>query len=99
MFDFVINEEHTDRELLIRVLKGLHAMSLDLSNVNAALGKLSADVDALITADAAVAKAVADATTTHQAQVDALVPAIASVSAKAEAALAPPVVTPPPPVV
>lgn len=87
MFDLVINDDHSDRELLIQVLKGLHAMSLNLSNVNAALTDLSARVDALISADAAVAKAVADVTATHQAQVEALVPSITSISAKADAAL------------
>lgn len=90
MFDLVITDEHSDRDILVHILKELKAMSLNLSNVNDALGKLATDVDALITADAAVAKAVADVTATHQAQVEALVPSIASISAKAEAALAPP---------
>lgn len=90
MFDLVITEEHTDRDILVHILKELKAMSLNLSSVNDALGKLATDVDALITADAAVAKAVADVTATHQAQVEALVPSIASISAKADAVLHPP---------
>lgn len=94
MFDLVINEEHSDRDILVHILKELKAMSLDLSNVNTALTTLSANVDALITADAAVAQAVADVTATHQAQVEGLVPAIASISAKADAVLHPPVPEP-----
>lgn len=89
MLDLVITDAHTDRAILIHILKELKAMSLDLSNVNTALGKLSTDVDALISADAAVAKAVADVTATHQAQVEGLVPSIASISAKADAVLHP----------
>lgn len=91
MFDLVIEDHHTDRDILVHLMKELKAMSLNLSNVNDAITKLSADVDSLIKADAAVAKAVADVTVTHQGQVDALVPSIAAITAKADAVLNPPV--------
>ncbi len=98
MFHFSLNDDERllvaateERELLFHILKELKAMALDLSAVTAAISKVSADVDALITADAAVAKAVADATAQHQAQVATLVDPLTAISAKAEVMLAPPV--------
>lgn len=88
--------DHQDRDLLFLILKRMHRMALDLTAVNAALAKVSTDVDALITADVSAAQAAAAVTVADQAQVDALVPSITTISAKAEAALAPPVPAPAP---
>lgn len=81
MFDLTINEDHSDRDILIRVLKGLHIMALDLAKLNAAVARNTAAVDALIAAHGDPAA---------QAAVDAVVVALDAESAKAEAAVAPP---------
>lgn len=89
MFDIIVTSDTSEWDLLLHILKELKAMSLDLTAVNAAIAKVSTDVDALITADVSAAQAVAAATVADQAQVNALIPTIAAISAKAEAALAP----------
>lgn len=55
MFDLVITEQHTERDLLVHLLKGLHAMALDVSKLtadiadnSAAIAALSGEVDQLI---------------------------------------------------
>jgi hypothetical protein len=77
--------ELTERDLLIHIVKGLHAMALDLSALTAAVAKVSTDVDALIVSHGTAATQLA----ADQAAVDALVPTVTAVSTKVEAALAP----------
>lgn len=95
MLDLIINDDHTDRELLIRVLKGLHTMALDVSKLSVAtaanataISDVSGKVDLLIAAHT---------DPTGQAAVDAAVSVVnvntdvvKAVSAKIDAALAPP---------
>lgn len=85
MFDLTINEDHSDRDILVRVLKGLHIMALDLAKLNDAVARNTAAVDALIAAHGDPAA---------QAAVDAVVVALDAESAKAEAAVAPPAPAP-----
>lgn len=78
-----VHESASDRQLLLAIIKDIYAMTLNLSAVTDALAKVSTDVDALITeARAATAQQVI-----HQGQVDALVPSVAALSDKIEAAL------------
>ena len=70
-------------ELLFLVLKRLHVMALDVSKLQASADRLTAAVDALIAAHG---------DPTAQAAVDAVVASLDAESAKAEAAVAPPVV-------
>jgi hypothetical protein len=72
-------------QLIQKELKGLHAMALDVSALNAAVAKVGSDVDALVAAHADPA---------GQAAVDAAVTALNVVSGKAEAAVAPAPVAP-----
>lgn len=96
MFDLVINDEHTDRDLLIRLLKGLHAMALNLQTLQSAIGdnavavaRNTAAVDALVASHSDPAAQVAlDAAA---ATLVANNVALNADSAKAEAAVAPPV--------
>lgn len=81
MFDLVINDDHSDRDLLIRALKELHAMALDLTKLNAAVARNTAAVEALIAAHG---------DPTAQSAVDAVADVLDVESAKAEAAVAPP---------
>jgi hypothetical protein len=81
MFDFTINEDHSDRDLLVRLLKELHAMAVDLSKLNAAVARNTAAVDALVNAHQDPAA---------QVVVDAATDAVNAAAAKAEAAAAPP---------
>jgi hypothetical protein len=101
MFNAAFFDKHTDRELLIHLLKGLHAMALDLSALTAAVAKLSTDVTALVTADQtalnAHAAGMAEQLAADQAAVNAVTPSVSAISAVAEAALTPPVVVPPAP--
>ncbi len=83
MFDLVINEDADDRELLLHLIKRIHAMAVDVSKLQASADRLTVAVDALIAAHG---------DTTGQVAVDALVVKLDEESAKAEAAVAPPVV-------
>ena len=67
-----------DGHLLAHILKGQMTMALDLTALTAAIAKLSADVDTLIT----------DAGSTPQSAIDAITTSVTSVSTKAEAAIA-----------
>lgn len=91
------HEHVSDRELLFHLVKENHIMTLALTAITDALAKVSADVDALIKNDTAVAAAVSAAVAADQAQVDALVPQVTAVSAKIDAVLNPtPVAAEPP---
>lgn len=81
MFDHTVFDKHTERDLLLHILKGIYAMALDVSKLNAATDKLSTDVNALIAAHTDPAA---------QAEVDVVTTRLAAISALAEAALAPP---------
>lgn len=96
MFDLVIEDHHTDRDLLIRLLKGLHAMAVDVTALNANVAALQTDVGALgVKVDALVA---VHTDPSSQAAVDAAAAAVLAadqavkdVSAKVDAANPPPV--------
>lgn len=76
----------TTNDFLVHIIKELDAMALNLTALTAAVAKVSADVDSLIAAQGTAAtQAAAD-----QAAVDAVVPAVAAISAKVEAVLPPP---------
>lgn len=85
MFDLNINEDHSDRDLLIRVLKELHIMAIDLTKLNVAVVRNTAAIDALIAAHGDPAA---------QTAVDAVADVLDAESAKAEAAVAPPAPAP-----
>lgn len=87
MFDLNINEDHSDRDLLIRVLKELHIMAIDLTKLNVAVVRNTAAIDALIAAHGDPAA---------QTAVDAVADVLDAESAKAEAAVAPPAPAPAP---
>lgn len=95
MFDLVIEDHHTDRDLLLHILKGLKAMATDVTVLNANVAALGTDVSALSTkVDALVAahtdpasQAAVDAAATAVGSVDA---AVKDLSAKVDAALTPP---------
>lgn len=101
MFDLHL-DDHTDRELLVHIMKELKAMALDLSKLNdavaansAATADMSAKVDGLIaTHTDPAAQAAVDAAATHVASSTDVVKAV---SAKVDAALSPPPPAPPPP--
>lgn len=107
MFDLLIVEDHhTDRDILLHLMKGLRTMALDVSKLTAAvtdnataLSALSGKVDQLIAlhTDPAAQSAV-DATATALTSITSVVN---SVSAKVDAVLPPPVAAAvePPPVV
>lgn len=94
MFDLIVEDHHSDREILLHLLKGLKAMALDVSKLNdavagnsAAIADVSGKVDLLIAAHS---------DPTGQAAVDAAVNAVnsntdvvKSISVKVDAALAP----------
>lgn len=93
MFDLVV-EEHSDRSLLIHMLKGLKAMALKVDALDAAIAANSAAVARNTTAVDALIASHADPA--GQAAVDAAAVALGSntsvldaESAKAEAAVAP----------
>lgn len=101
MFDLVIEDHHTDRDILLHILKELKIMALDVSKLNenlslnsSAVSALSGKVDLLIAAHADPA---------GQAAVDAAAVTVASntdvvnaASAKIDGALNPaPPVEPP----
>lgn len=85
MFDLNINEDHSDRDLLVRVLKELHIMAIDLTKLNVAVVRNTAAIDALIAAHGDPAA---------QTAVDAVADVLDAESAKAEAAVAPPAPAP-----
>lgn len=80
MFDLIVQDHHTDRDILLHILKGLHAMALDLSKLNAAVDRNTKAVDALVATHTDPAT---------QAAVDLAAQTIDAASAKAEAAVAP----------
>lgn len=71
----------SEREILLWILKELHHMAVDLSNLNAAIAKLSSDADLLIASHGAADPAI-------QQAIDAATADVAAVSAKVEAAVA-----------
>lgn len=95
MFDLVVTEAHSDRDILVHILKELKAMALDLSKLTAAvadnaiaLSDMSAKVDGLIaTHTDPAAQAAVDAAV---AGVSANTDVAKAVSAKVDAALSPP---------
>lgn len=98
MFDHIVIEETSDRELLLHLLKRIQAMALDLSKLTAAIAAVSTDVTALINADASGAAASAAGAAAQlvldQAAVDALVPTVTAIDTVAQAALAVPAAAP-----
>lgn len=88
--------ENELRQRILEMLEHIHrrisTMALDLTALSAAVAKVSTDADALISSHGTAATQLA----TDQAAVDALVPTVTSVSAKIEAALAPPADPAPP---
>lgn len=93
MFDLVINEDDSDRELLIQLMKRMHEMALDFT-------KLTAAVDRSTTASEKVLAALAAAQpdpaveVANQTEIDAAAALLDTESAKVEAVLPPP--APPP---
>lgn len=95
MFDLIVEDHHTDRDILLHILKGLKIMALDLTKLTAAttdnasaVSALSGSVDQLIALHTDPAA---------QAAVDAAAVAIASntdvikaTEVKVAAAIAPP---------
>lgn len=94
MFDLIVNEDTSDREMILHLIKRIHAMALDLSKLTAAIALVSTDVTALINADATAAGAAAAQLAVDQAAVDALVPTVTAIDTVAQAALTAPVAPP-----
>lgn len=94
MFDLVIEDHHTDRDLLLHILRGLKAMATDVTALNTNVAALQNDVSAVSTkVDTLIA---AHTDPASQAAVDAAATAVGAVdqavkdlSAKVDAALAP----------
>jgi hypothetical protein len=84
MFDFLFRRRRETQDLvvLIQLMKGIRAMALDLSKLNAAVARNTAAVDALVASHSDPAA---------QAAVDEAAAAVDKNSEKAEAAVAPPV--------
>lgn len=89
MFDiYEVHPDHTDRDILVKLLKGLHAMAIDISKLTVAVERNVKAVDALVAihTDPVV-----------QSAIDTAVANLDAESFKAEEAVKPPP-TPEPPV-
>jgi hypothetical protein len=71
----------SEKDLMVHILKELKAMALDTSKLTAAVAKLATDVETLVAAHTDPAA---------QGAVDTVTANVAALSAKVEAALAPP---------
>lgn len=83
MFDLVV-QDSKDRALLVRILRELQIMGLRVEALNAAVTRNTAAVDALVASHEDPA---------GQAAVDAAVVALENSSAKAESAVAAPIIS------
>lgn len=101
MFDLIVEDHHTDRDILLHILKGLKIMALDVSKLNdnvtangVAVSALSGKVDQLIALHTdPAAQAAVDAASVALASNNDVVNAL---SAKVDAVLPPaPPVEPP----
>lgn len=84
MFDLVVTEDTTNRELLVHLMKELKIMALDLSKLHDAVAALSAAVSTEATSINSLIAAHTDPAA--QAAVDAAVQAVGLVTSSVQAA-------------
>lgn len=89
MFDLVINEDISDRQLLVRLIHGVHAMALKFEGLEAAVTRSTAASEALI-ALAKTLKPDPAVEAAAQATIDTIAEGLNAQSANVEALLPPP---------
>lgn len=86
MFDLIINEDISDRQLLVQLLHRMHAMALDFTKLNAAVDRSTGASEAVLAALAA-AQPDPEVEKANQAKLDEAAIALDNESGKVEASL------------